>query len=214
MKDRLDQEFLSTLRRHEPVTIHDLCGILGVTATAVRQRLQRLQVDGLVSRQLARQDRGRPHHTYAVTSEGLKTLGDDQGPMAALLWREIMAIEQPEVRNRVLSGVKQALVQRFGTGEVTGNTEERLQELCTRLSWFGFDVDYVDEKENGDSANSQQLPVLREHNCPYHEIAADDPSICEFERSVFSEILGLPLALSACRLGGDRCCEFQVGTAG
>lgn len=209
-----DQSFLTTLHRHEPVTIQDLCEATGVTATAVRQRLVRLHAEGLVRRQLARQERGRPHYTYTITSEGLKLLGDQHGEMAALLWREIMLIEHPEVKRRILASVRQTLVERFGTSAQGEPLAERMQGMCHTLAEFGFDMEYLPASSATGSEDQKQtlLPVLREYNCPYHEIAEETTTICEFEQSVFAEMLGVPVELAACRLNGNRCCEFQVGS--
>ncbi|WP_437223974.1 helix-turn-helix transcriptional regulator [Planctomicrobium sp. SH661] len=213
-RDNPDHEFLTILHRHEPVCVQELCEKTGVTATAVRQRLMRLQSEGLIRRQVTRQERGRPHHEYALTPEGLRVLGNDQGEMAVLLWREVMRIEQPEVKSQVLSGLKRALVERFGV-QASGNLSQRMEGMCLNLAGFGFDVDSIQDSDfhEEEGKSTRRLPVLREHNCPYHEIAQEDPSFCEFERSVFSEILQAPVELSACRLDGNRCCEFQVGGA-
>jgi len=211
LKENTEPAFLAILQRHEPVSVQELCEVTGVTATAVRQRLLRLQSEGLVTRKIVRQERGRPHHAYALTSHGLKSLGDNQGEMAALLWQEVMRINQPEVKNQVLAGVREALVQRIGLQSVTGSLSERLQGMCSNLTEFGFDVECLPGAPLvGLGMADADLPVLREYNCPYHEIAAVDPSICEFEQSVFSELLGADVELSSCRLDGHRCCEFQV----
>jgi predicted ArsR family transcriptional regulator len=204
VKERPDHDFLAVVQRLQPTTVQELCVEIGVTATAIRQRLLRLQGDGLVARQATRQERGRPHHTYSLTSAGFKSLGDDHAEIAALLWREIMKIGAPEIRQQVLSGVKAALVQRFGVQTDGVSLAGRLRQLCENLSEHGFDVDFAPSVEGG-------LPVLREHNCPYSEIANEDAGFCDFEKAVFAELLGTPVELSACRLEGHHCCEFQVG---
>ncbi|WP_437185789.1 helix-turn-helix transcriptional regulator [Planctomicrobium sp. SH668] len=164
----------------------------------------------MISRQVSRQDRGRPYHTYAITEAGLKALGSDSGEMASVLWREIMRIDSPDVRKKVLTGVKDALVQRFGSRMTNGALPERLKELCSNLTQLGFDVD-METEPGGDGQLGGQLAVLREHNCPYHDIVEEDPSFCHFETSIFSEILQAPVELTTCRLEGHRCCEFQIG---
>lgn len=206
-RDQSDRDFLATLQRLQPASVQELCTAIGITATAVRQRLLRLQCEGAVERQTIRQERGRPCHAYALTEAGSKLLGDDHAEIAAVLWREIMRIEQADVRQRVLQGVRAALVQRFGSQTDQVSLAGRLQRMCSALSEHGFDVDYSVE------SNGPGLSILREHNCPYHEIASADPSICDLEQSVFSDLLGVPVELSSCRLDGHRCCEFQVGSA-
>lgn len=202
--EQSDAEFLAELQRIAPATIQQLCDSTGVTANAVRQRLTRLESRGLVQRQRIRQERGRPMYGYSLTSLGLRRLGDDYAELALLLWKEIRGIEEVAVRDRLMGRIREALVKRLGS-KVTGlSALARTQELSATLSGRGLAVE-VEESTTG------QLPILREHSCPYHELAAEDSSICEIEQSVFAEVLGMPVELSACRLDGHRCCEFQVG---
>ena len=213
MRDESDHAFLTTLHRLQPATVQSLCAATGVTATAIRQRLLRLQSGGVVTRGISRGNRGRPFHTYSVTDSGLKSLGDDHAEMAAILWREIQKIESEQVRGQVLAGVKQALVSRFDVPRreeaaqfsATQSLTRRAEDICSRLTEYGFDI------EVAPSAPGQELPVLKEHNCPYFELVEEDPSFCEFEQSIFSELIGAPVALTTCRQDGSGHCEFHVG---
>src|SRR5437660_1626524 len=54
------------------------------------------------------------------------------------------------------------------------------------------------------------LPILRENNCPYSELADGDRGICELEQEVFQRVLGADVKLSQCCLDGHHCCEFEV----
>ncbi len=195
-----DSEFLSQLQRIGPGTVQEICDAAGVTATAVRQRLTRLQGCGLVARERIRHGRGRPHYVYKVTEKGSRHLGDNYGDLALILWRELHAIDDVAVRDQVSKKVREALVSRLGRhGE--GLMRDRLQRLSEALSSRGFDVE-LDE--------SGHLPILREHNCPYQELAEQDRTICNLERQVFEQSLGVEVRLSQCCLDGDRCCEFEI----
>jgi len=207
LRDESDQSFLATVHRLQPVTVQELCAATGVTATAIRQRLLRLQGTGLLTRGITRGNRGRPFHTYSITDTGLKSLGDDHAELAAILWRQIMKIEAGDVRNQVLDGVKQALVERFRGGVRIEHSSltERVSQACSQLAEYGFDVE-VDQ-----SSTESDLPILKEHNCPYYEVAEEDPGFCEFEQSVFSELIGARVSLSVCRQNGAGHCEFHIG---
>ena len=54
------------------------------------------------------------------------------------------------------------------------------------------------------------FPILRQHSCPYYELAETDRAICALERKMFEKVLGRGLRLSQCRLDGDRSCDFQA----
>ena len=59
-----DGPLLEMLRVEGQIGISDLEAGLGVTATAVRQRLERLMRAGLVERSTVARGRGRPSHAY------------------------------------------------------------------------------------------------------------------------------------------------------
>ena len=199
--DSGDRDFLDLLHRIGGGTVQDLCDEMGVTATAVRQRLSRLQGQGMVSRQAQRIGRGRPRHTYHVTQAALRELGDNYVDLALILWREMQRIEEPEIRQRVVSRVRDSLVARYGK-VVTGQTMgERVEELKAALVEHGFDVEVDD---------SGGLPILRENNCPYLELANEDPAICELEQEVFQRVLGAEVKLTQCCLDGHASCEFHT----
>ncbi|WP_166824317.1 helix-turn-helix transcriptional regulator [Thalassoroseus pseudoceratinae] len=195
-----DQEFLQRLNQIGGGTIQELCVEFGVTATAVRQRLTRLEGQQLVERVVVREGRGRPAHRYCVTEIGQRELGDNYADLAQILWRELMEIEDIEVRGRVLARITDALVERFrsvSSGKTLGEKFERLKDA---LSDRGFQVEL---DHTGD------LPILRENHCPYLDLAQADDSICELEKEVFRRVLGTDVRLTQCCLDGHSCCEFE-----
>ncbi|HUQ71941.1 MAG TPA: transcriptional regulator [Planctomycetaceae bacterium] len=198
--DEGDQQFLQLLRSQQETTIPALCDAAGVTATAIRQRLSRLQGFGLVEREAVRVGRGRPFHRYVLTEAGHRELGDNFAELAMLLWQSVREIEEPEIRNRVLGRIRDQLARRYGGVIADRSLDARMNTLQSSLSARGFQVDVI--QRNG-------LPVLREHHCPYHELAAVDAGICELEQQVFEAVLGSPLTLTQCCREGRGICEFQ-----
>ena len=204
-----DTEFLSRLHRQGASSVQQLCATMGVTATAVRQRISRLQSEGYVDRETIRAQRGRPYHVYRVTAAGLRQLGDDYGELAQILWKRVREIDDPNVQAQLMAGIRQSLVQRYQTGGDSGSIIERFERLREALDRQGLDVE-VQTRAGADG----QFPILREHCCPYHDLAVADSSICDLEQSVFEEVLGVPVRLTQCCRDGDACCEFEPVTAG
>ena len=201
--EKEDRSFLAELRKQGAATIHVLCDRLGVTATAIRQRLTRLQAQGLISREQTKGDRGRPSHTYVVTTEGLRELGDNYRDLALMLWDEITRIDEDEVRAKLIGRVRDRLVQQYGRDVRASSLAERFEELRGLLTTLGFDVEVS-------HSDGELLPILRENNCPYHDLASRDASICDLEQTVFSEVLGVPVQRTQCCRDGDQCCEFSA----
>jgi len=195
-----DEQFLLSLQRLGAVTVQDLCGTSGVTATAVRMRLVRLQSLGLVDRQTIRAGRGRPHHTYQITEQGRRQLGDNYSELARLLWSELQTIDELDVRQRVTGRIRDAMVRQYGANVRGELLSDRFSQLGAALSERGFSVEVGSEGS---------LPILRENHCPYHDLAQQDSGICELEQQVFEQVLGIPLKLSSCCRDGHHCCEFH-----
>lgn len=198
--DTNDREFLQQLQQLGCGTIHDLCAQLSVTATAVRQRLQKLSLEGLVDRQPVRGGRGRPHFEYSVSQRGRRLLGENYSDLALILWQELHRIEDEQVRRSVLDRVRDSLVQRFGS-QVNPQLPlpERMAQLSRAMVERGFDVV---------SPATDELPILQESSCPYLELAETDRAICELEQEVFEQVLQTSLERRTGCLDGHSCCEF------
>src|SRR5205807_10084456 len=81
--------------------------------------------------------------------------------------------------------------------------EGRLVQLGTILHERGIET----EVTPGDGT---ALAVLKQHSCPYYELAEVDRAVCAMERKMFEKVLGRGLRLSQCRLDGHRSCDFEA----
>lgn len=199
--DRNDQVFLEQLHRMCGGSVQEICDAVGVTATAVRQRLTRLEGDELIVRETVKSGRGRPRHVYRVSDAGLRHLGENYRDLALVLWRAIHQVDDSAVRASLLAAVRDEFVQKYGRVNSQGPLGNRVQQLQEQLVSQGYDFEF-DETAG--------LPVLRETSCPYQDLATVDPSICEMESDVFSRILNADVSLTQCCLDGHAHCEFHV----
>jgi predicted ArsR family transcriptional regulator len=199
-----DVGMLELLRKAGPLGIAELVKAMGVTPTAVRQRLVRLMAEGLVDRQAARAGRGRPSHRYALTEKGRRQSGANFGDLALALWSEIRAIPDVEVRRGLLERVARTMAAMYRSQVGSGSTSERMRAVREIFSerQVPFEVD-----------ESGPLPVLTAVCCPYPALAEQDRGICALERMMFSELVGSRLRLAECRLDGDECCRFEPQAA-
>jgi predicted ArsR family transcriptional regulator len=72
MNDSSDRPLLDLIRRQGPMTVAEMVDVLGVTPTAIRNRLTRLVGSGMVERRSESGHRGRPKHTYQASVEDRK----------------------------------------------------------------------------------------------------------------------------------------------
>lgn len=199
MTESSDQSLLNFMRREGPVTISALVAEMGVTATAVRQRLRRLMSQGLIERRTERKSRGRPNHRYLLTEKGERSAGTNFADMAVVLWEEIKSVEDPTIRRGLLKRIADRFVAKYRDRVVGETLDERMGALA----------DVMRERDIPFAINrSSELPVLSALACPYPELAKMDRGVCTMEKLMLSEILGNNVRLSECRLDGASCCTF------
>ena len=198
-----DAAVIELLRVEPALEIGGLATALGVTATAIRQRLERLMKAGLVERRTVSRPRGRPAHAYSLTAEGRRSGGDNFRDLALVLWREIRGVRDPGVRQGLLSRVGLALANLYRRDVSGTDPAARLESLAGVMR--GRDISCDVEHAAGD------LAVLTSYSCPYPELAEQDRSICAAERLMLQDLVGAPVALSECRLDGSTCCRFTAG---
>ncbi|HEX3872319.1 MAG TPA: hypothetical protein VHV77_17860 [Pirellulales bacterium] len=195
-----DAQLLELLRNRGALGVADMARASAVTATAVRQRLGRLMRQGLVDREAARHGRGRPSHRYALTEKARRLNGGNFTDLALVLWDEIRAVKDSEVRRGMLQRLADAMTRRYA-GRVSGSTlDERVKQLAALFAERGVPI------EAAMTAEGPKLAVL---DCPYTELAQKDRGVCAMEKMMFASLLDSPLRLAQCRFDGHDCCEFE-----
>jgi len=227
-----DAELIQIMRDGDLQTIDELKAALGVTATAVRQRIERLLESGLVQREKVVAGRGRPVFKYVLTIDGHRHGGADAAEFAEAMWREIMMLRDSPIRRRLISAVAKRLGMMYAT---------RLSEHASRLSGslgaagpasVGQWPDQPSLEQRMRSLSSvltrqqisagvhvarfedSSLPVLDIGACPYPTLRdhPSDRSLCKMEEEMLSIALGTPVHLTSCQLDGGHCCQFSPST--
>ncbi len=204
MNESSDRPLLDLIRRQGPLTVAEMGQALGVTPTAIRNRLSRLVGSGMVERRSEPGSRGRPRHTYRASAEAHRRLGQNYADLAVALWGELMqAVEDRKLRRLLFGRVTDRLAEQYRNQVWGDGWEGRMVQLGTVLHDRGIEA----EVTLGDGG---LLPVLRQHSCPYFALAEVDRAVCAMERKMFEKVLGQALRLSHCRLDGDRSCDFEA----
>ena len=198
----VDQLVLDLLRRQAGLSVTDLMERLEVTATAIRQRLDRLEESGLIERRKQGVGRGRPSFNYFLTSKGAQQAGVSYSDLAIALWSEIKMIESSEVKETLIDRVSQRMGGSFRKLLPDGSIEDRMQLIAGLLS---------NRKIPTCMTSGIGLPILEVQACPYPDLVGQehDRSVCTMETRVLSAALGQEMELSQCRLDGHSCCQFK-----
>ncbi len=199
-----DRAMIALLRKAPSMTVCDLTFAMGVTATAVRQRLNRLMALELVERSHAVEGRGRPSHHYALTDKGRRSSANNLDDLAVVLWEEVQKIPDPGTRQRVIAGAVERLAEKYEL-ETSGSTvQERMQSVVKLFANRQISISL--ETTSG-------LPVIKVDGCPYPTLAQENHDICNLEKELFARVIGHPIDRCQCRQDGDQCCTYEAGKA-
>ncbi len=198
----VDQLVLDLLRRQAGLSVTDLMERLEVTATAIRQRLDRLEESGLIERRKQGVGRGRPSFNYFLTTRGAQQAGVTYSDLAIALWNEIKMIDSLEVKSTLIERVSQRMGGSFREQLADGSLEDRMQLMAGLLT---------NRKIPTRMTSGIGLPILEVQACPYPDLVGheQDRSVCNMEAKVLSTALGQEMELSQCRLDGHSCCQFK-----
>ena len=203
MVETSDRSLLDLIRRDGPLSVAQLAARQGVTPTAIRNRLSRLVGSGMVERRTEQGGRGRPRHTYQASVEAHKRLGQNYADLAVVLWDEMMrTVEDSKLRRYLFGRITDRLAEIYRSQLSGEDLTGRLVQLGTLLHDRGIEAEVALGEEGVN-------PVLKQHSCPYYELAEVDRAICAMERKMFEKVLGRGLRLSQCRLDGGRSCHFE-----
>jgi predicted ArsR family transcriptional regulator len=213
----VDRQLLQSMSDGETIGVDQMMAKLGVTATAIRQRIDRLLEAGLIDRQKVVNGRGRPSFVYQLTDRGRWCAGADPTDLAEAMWQEILDLRDESLRSRLLGGVAKRLGRRFAERSTAdqvddeGGLDERMRRLAQQLAQRRIATRVVfDNQPAAGLETAAGLPVLDVPACPYPALrdATEDRSMCQLEAAIFSEALGQPVRLSSCLLDGDSVCRF------
>lgn len=215
-----DQAILSLMRTNPATSILDLAERLAVTDTAVRQRLSRLMDRRMVERFAVREGRGRPKHVYRLTEAGQRASGANLDDLAVAFWQELVALEDSELRERLLRSIVGRLTARYAP-EVFGQTQEqRLKSVVDLFNRrgipFAFERVGNPPSASGDSHDlTKQEPLgrLMVLGCPYPGLKDQQRLVCRMEQMLFQSLIGVPMQ-DVTEPERRGCCSFvPLGSA-
>ncbi len=198
----VDQAVLDLLRRERGMTVTEMIDRLDVTATAVRQRLDRLVEMGLVERRKETAGRGRPTFRYLLSPAGWREVGATYADLAMAMWREVHDLPESEIKGVLLQRVTKRMGQAYQDEIPNGTLTERMASMVKVLGERKIPA-RLDQLGN--------LPVLEVQACPYPGLVTGehDRSVCELEQQVLTAAMGQDMELSQCRLDGHHSCQFR-----
>jgi predicted ArsR family transcriptional regulator len=197
------RQIVNILRTLGPLTVGDLGERLGITHVAVRRHLTSLDRDGLITSVQARLPMGRPTRVYSLTEAADELFPKKYGALTLELL-EFMEHAGDELIDQFFANRGQTLVEKYGP-EVS--TETTLEEKVARLSEIQLARGYLADWEKGEG----DTLILKEFNCPVHQVSRKYDHACNHELAFFQTVLGTEnVKRVECIAKGGTCCQYII----
>jgi len=189
-----------------------LAELLGLTSAAIRKHLDTLTEAGLVEFSerapygpgalSSSRGRGRPARVFSLTAKGRATFGEreDSTALSAVRFLQQVAGEQAVVE--FATEIAKSFAENHAQIRDLPTVQDRVEALVFALNTDG----YASDLTQGASDSTQ----ICQHNCPIGDVAAEFPQMCEAERAMFSDLLGVHVTRLATIAKGNPICTTMV----
>ncbi len=175
-----------------------------ITAVTVRHHLIRLQDEGLICTPELRHRStpGRPRHVFSLSDKARAHFPNNYQQLAAHLLGGLQAHLPPEGVNVILEDVADHMAEEAAI-EPEMSLEDRMDMAVDYLNSRGYEARWGDAEDDGSY-------LLYTSNCPYHDLAGDNPSLCEMDMRLVASLLGVVPRRHAHTMAGDSTCAYLI----
>ena len=202
LRERRKRLMRHLLRNKRGATIDEIARAIGVTRTAVRQHLASLLQEGLVAAGDTRPTGGRPERLFVLTPLGREEFPRRYSWFAQLLIEAIerehgkagLRVRLGRIAAAVVAGIRQGV-------PAAGSRRQKVEALSALMDELGYDARTARDLEGA--------PTIEADNCVFHELAAKNPEVCQFDLALLSGYTGSKVTLHECMARGGHVCRFQ-----
>jgi DeoR family transcriptional regulator, suf operon transcriptional repressor len=199
------RKILDYLLSHaEGATLEELATHLGVTKTAVREHVIKIESLGYLAYEDSKGSVGRPKRRYLLSPEGHEAFPRQyswlSNVLLELLAKDLGTQGVSRLMNGLADSVAQSMEARFKN---TRSSAELLAELTAALNELGY-------RATLKQSDLRKGAVVEATNCVYHSVAKRHPELCQFDVKFMENATGMNVKLESCIAKGESVCRFCI----
>jgi predicted ArsR family transcriptional regulator len=194
-------KIVSELRRRGTASAAELARSFGLSPNAVRQQLVVLERDGLVAETPVRRGPTKPTYEFSLTADADKLFPQGYDKMLTAVLREVRSQFGTPAVEQIFQGLSRRAIERARSKVTASDPETKVAQLTEILRAGGVVAEY--SLIDGGFA-------LHEHNCPYSEVAKENPEVCQVIHHVLDETIGGKHTQTESLAHGGKECRFEI----
>jgi predicted ArsR family transcriptional regulator len=198
------REILSYLKQKGEVTVQEAADRFAITHEGARRQFLQFEKEGWIVRRARRGEQrsaGRPTLGFALTAAGDHLFPKHYDALSLELIEAVVKTSGPEALRALLAAIAEKQATKWEPQLRGKSLEERLD----LLKGLYFDGDpYMAVRKSGGEIR------LIENNCPFLNVATQQPALCSLTVGTLQKLLGVRVVREESFQAGDRRCVFRV----
>ncbi len=192
------------LDRPEGAGLDELASHLGITKTAAKEHVVKLEDLGYLSYTDLRGSVGRPKRRYQLTSDGHEAFPRQyswfSNVLLEYLAKDLGASGVSRLMQRLAESVAKSMQARFKSAKTSA---ELFEELTAAMNELGY-------RTTLRQSDLRKGAVLEATNCVYHSVAKKHLELCQFDVKFIESATGMDVKLESCIAKGASVCRFCI----
>ncbi len=191
------------LNQRSGLSIDEIAGELEISRNAVQQHFASLEKNDYITTANLKKTAGRPVRTYVLSENGLKTFPKQYAWFSEIVLTDLKEEMGAEAFATYMKKLGTSLSQQLSSQFEGKPTEERVISLINVMQGLGFQA-------SSSKAKTEDGYTIKACNCIYHDLAKKHPEVCEFDKSLISNLLDSDAELTDCMAKGGLVCNFKI----
>jgi len=187
------------LARKAGLSADELAQRLNITRTAVRQHVAALEGQGYLRRIRTASTGGRPGQKYALTEPGHGLFPKQYSFFSEALLDTLRAEKGEAGLRRWLRKLGRQTARALPGNTAAKPVKVRIQHTAALLNQLAYEAT---------AANAGGKPVIEATNCVYHNLAATNRAVCQFDIGLLETLTGMKVEQQSCIQDGHNTCRF------
>lgn len=186
-------------------TLDELAGHLGITKTAAKEHLIKVESLGYLTYRDSVGQVGRPRRRYLLSTEGHEAFPRQyswlSNVLLELLAQDMGSAAISQLMEKLAKKVSLSMKNRF---EGAKSSAGRMAEVTAALSELGYRAVLK-------QSDLRKGAVIEATNCVYHSVAKNHPELCRFDIKFIEHATGgMKVSLESCIAKGGSVCRFCI----
>jgi len=182
--------------------LEELAEHLGISKTATKEHLIKIQDQGYLTYSDSKGSVGRPRRRYLLSPAGLEVFPRQyswlSNALLELLAEDLGADRVERIMRDLADKVAESMEPRFRRA---GSAPDLLAELTAVLNELGY-------RASLKQSDLRKGAVLEATNCVYHSVAKLHPELCKFDVQFIGKASKMDVTLESCIAKGGTVCRF------